>query len=146
MPGQPNHLSGERAHSIGELTREFGVTARTLRFYEERGLLRPRRAGQRRLYDRGDRTRLKLILRGRRLGFSLDEIEEIVSLYEAPQGEAGQLQLLLDRIAERRAELEEKRRDIAAVLRDLARVEAGCLERLDELGQKSAGTKRGGRA
>ena len=142
MQDQAGQWTDEREHSIGELTRAFGVTARTLRFYEERGLLRPRRAGQQRLYDRGDRTRLKLILRGRRLGFSLQEIEEIVSLYEAPQGEAGQLQRLLDRIAERRAELEQKRRDIAAVLGDLAQVEAGCLERLDELGQKPADAKR----
>ena len=146
MQDQAGQRADEREQSIGELTRAFGVTARTLRFYEERGLLRPRRAGQQRLYDRGDRTRLKLILRGRRLGFSLHEIEEIVSLYEAPQGEAGQLQRLLDRIAERRAELEEKRRDIAAVLSDLAQVEAGCLERLRELDQKPAAAERGSRA
>lgn len=146
MQDQAGQRTDEREHSIGELTRAFGVTARTLRFYEERGLLRPRRAGQQRLYDRGDCTRLKLILRGRRLGFSLDQIEEIVSLYEAPQGEAGQLQRLLDRIAERRAELEQKRRDIAAVLGDLAQVEAGCLERLDELEQKPADAKRESRA
>lgn len=146
MQDQAGQRADEREHSIGELTRAFGVTARTLRFYEERGLLRPRRAGQQRLYDRGDRTRLKLILRGRRLGFSLHEIEEIVSLYEAPQGEAGQLQRLLDRIAERRAELEEKRRDIAAVLSDLAQVEAGCLERLQELDQKPVAAERGSRA
>lgn len=142
MSAQRENLTGEREQSIGEVTRAFGVTARTLRFYEERGLLRPRRAGQQRLYDRGDRTRLKLILRGRRLGFSLDEIEEIVSLYEAPQGEAGQLQLLLDRIAARRADLEQKRRDIAAVLRDLAQVETGCLERLEELDKKPAAGSR----
>ncbi len=119
--------------SIGELTREFGVTARTLRYYEERGLLRPRRAGQRRLYDRGDRTRLRLILRGRRLGFSLEDIEQIVALYDAPQGEEGQLRLLLERLEGRRAELEQKRRDIAAVLRDLSEVEKGCHERLSQL-------------
>ena len=146
MQDQAGQRTDEREHSIGELTRAFGVTARTLRFYEERGLLRPRRAGQQRLYNRGDRTRLKLILRGRRLGFSLQEIEEIVSLYEAPQGEAGQLQRLLDGIAVRRAELEQKRRDIAAVLSDLAQVEAGCLERLRELDQKPAAAERGSQA
>ena len=75
--------------SIGLLAREFDVTTRTIRFYEDQGLLSPRRRGQTRLFDQRDRTRLKLILRGKRLGFSLSEINEIVDMYDAPPGETG---------------------------------------------------------
>jgi DNA-binding transcriptional MerR regulator len=118
---------------IGDLAREFGVTARTIRFYEDRGMIAPRRAGQRRIYGARDRTRLKLILRGRRLGFSLAEIAEIVDLYDAPRGEARQLTRLMDKIAARRAELKAKRRDIEASLKDLDNVSRECRKRLSEL-------------
>ena len=112
----------QTSFGIGELAREFGVTARTIRFYEDQGMITPRRAGQRRIYAPRDRTRLKLILRGRRLGFSLAEICEIVDLYDAPSGESGQLALLLDKIAARRTDLEAKRRDLEASLADLDEV------------------------
>jgi DNA-binding transcriptional MerR regulator len=118
---------------IGELAREFGVTPRTIRFYEDVGLLTPLREGQRRIYRARDRIRLKLILRGKRLGFRLADVQKIIDLYDAPPGEAGQLQLLRDKIAERRAELEAKRRDIEATLADLAGVDAQCQDRLEEL-------------
>jgi DNA-binding transcriptional MerR regulator len=118
---------------IAELAREFGVTPRTIRFYEAEGLLAPLRDGQRRIYRGRDRTRLRLILRGRRLGFRLAEVREIVGLYDAPTGEAGQLAYLLDKIAARKADLEAKRRDIEASLDDLAGVAATCHARLAEL-------------
>ena len=129
--------AGIRAHyTITDLTREFDVTTRTLRFYEQQGLINPLRRGRTRLYRPTDRTRLKLILRGKRLGFSLSEIREIVDMYDAPPGERGQLDLLIARIAERRAELLAKRRDIDLTLADLDDVETGCRERLASLGKE----------
>ncbi|MFQ5775981.1 MAG: MerR family DNA-binding transcriptional regulator [Kiloniellaceae bacterium] len=122
-----------RTYTIRELANEFGVTTRTIRFYEDEGLLAPLRDGRRRIYRPRDRTRLKLILRGRRLGFSLAEVKEIIDLYDAPPGEAGQLAFLLDRIAARRAGLEAKRRDIEASLRDLDAVAENCRKRLEHL-------------
>lgn len=118
---------------IGDLAREFGVTPRTIRFYEDQGILSPQRDGQRRVFCPRDRTRLKLILRGRRLGFPLCEIREIVDLYDAPAGEAAQLERLLDKIAGRRADLEAKQRDLEASLRDLDAVAKNCRKRLKEL-------------
>ena len=123
-----------RLYTITQLTQDFGITTRTLRFYEAQGLITPQRRGRQRLYKPADRTRLKLILRGKRLGFSLTEISEIIGMYGKAPGEAGQLQLLMRKIAERRAELEEKRNDIELTLAELAHVERGCLARLDELG------------
>ncbi len=121
-------------YTITQLTQEFGVTTRTLRFYEAEGLLKPQRRGRQRLFRAGDRTRLMLILRGKRLGFSLAEIREIIDMYGKAPGEAGQLRLLMRRIRDRRAELEEKRRDIELTLSDLAEVERGCRKRMAELG------------
>jgi DNA-binding transcriptional MerR regulator len=122
-----------KTYGIAELACEFGVTPRTIRFYEAEGLLAPLRDGQRRIYRGRDHTRLRLILRGRRLGFSLAEVREIVGLYDAPTGEAGQLAYLLDKIAARKADLEAKRRDIEASLDDLNGVAATCRARLAEL-------------
>ncbi|OAB57780.1 MerR family transcriptional regulator [Leptolyngbya valderiana BDU 20041] len=125
--------------SIAQLAREFAVTARTIRFYEAEGLIAPRREGQKRIYGPRERTRLRLILRGKRLGFSLGEIREIVDLYDdAERGEAGQLDLLLSRIAQRRAELESKRRDLQAALAELDRVEGECRARLRQLTEAAA--------
>ncbi len=121
-------------HSIGDLAREFAVTTRTIRFYEDAGMLSPARSGGRqRIFDQRDRVRLKLILRGKRLGFALAEIREIIDIYDAAPGEAGQLRLLLEKIAGRRQELEDKRRDLDASLADLDRVAAQCRERLTDL-------------
>ena len=119
--------------TIRDLAEEFGVTTRTIRFYEDKGLLQPRREGQKRLYSQRDRTRLKLILRGRRLGFPLAEVAEIIELYSAASGEAGQLHVLIERINRRREELLAKRRDIDASLADLAEVAENCEARLAEL-------------
>lgn len=122
-----------RTYSIAELAREFGVTHRAIRFYEDQGMLTPLRDGQRRIYRPRDRTRLKLILRGRRLGFPLAEVREIIDLYNAPAGEAGQLTHLIAKIMARKAELELKRHDIEASLSDLDAVAETCHKRLTEL-------------
>lgn len=127
-----------RLYGIGDLAREFAVTARTLRHYEDEGLLTPLRDGRKRLYRPRDRVRLKLILRGKRLGFSLRDIAEIIDLYDAPAGEAGQLDRLLSRIAARRGDLESKRRDIEAALAHLESVAADCERRLAALDESKA--------
>lgn len=128
--------------SISDLSQEYGTTPRTLRFWESEGLLAPRREGQRRLYSQRDRTRVKLILRGKRLGFTLAEIAEIVGLYEAADGENAQLSLLLDKIAVRRDELLAKRADIDASLADLEGVADSCRVRLSELEPKQRKKRR----
>lgn len=119
--------------TISDLSHEFGTTPRTLRFWEGEGLLAPAREGQRRLYSQRDRTRVKLILRGQRLGFSLAEIAEIIGLYDAAKGERAQLALLLDKIAARRNELLAKRDDIDASLADLEGVAETCRNRLSQI-------------
>ena len=121
-------------YTISQLTQEFGITTRTLRFYEQEGLVKPVRRGRQRLFRPGDRTRLKLILRGKRLGFSLAEIRDIITMYDKAPGETGQLAHLMTRISSRRAELLEKRRDIDLTLAELDAVEEGCLERIREIG------------
>ncbi|TDW70005.1 DNA-binding transcriptional MerR regulator [Kribbella pratensis] len=119
--------------SIAELATEYDVTLRTIRFYEDRGLLTPERRGTARVYHPRDKVRLGLILRGKRLGFSLDEIAKIVDMYDAEPGEEGQLVYLLDQITHRRAELEQRRRDIEETLADLSEVEARCRADLSAL-------------
>jgi len=119
--------------SIAELAEEFGVTLRTIRFYEDRGLITPERRGQQRVFRPRDRVRLALILRGRRLGFSLEEIRTIVDMYDAEPGEGGQLRYLLEQICLRRAELEQRRTDIEQTLAELDEVEARCRDDLARL-------------
>jgi len=117
-------------YTITDLSREFDVTTRTIRFYEDEGLLTPERRGQARIYRPRDRTRLKLILRGKRLGFSLKEVAEIIDLYDSEPGEVAQLQLFLEKIAERRSILARRREDIDIILTELDAVEAQCRTRL----------------
>lgn len=119
--------------TISELAREFDVTPRTIRYYEAEGMLAPERRGQRRIYAPRDRVTLALILRGKRLGFSLAEAKEIIELYDAPQGEAHQLQVLLDKLADKRLDLEAKRRDADAALANMDDYAARCRDRLSEL-------------
>lgn len=126
-------MSETRTKSIAELAKEFDVTTRTIRFYEAEGMISPERRGSQRIYHPRDRVRLRLILRGKRLGLSLAEIREIIDLYDSAPGEQGQLLYFLDKIAERRAELEQKRRDIAVTLGELKQVEDNCRARLSEL-------------
>jgi DNA-binding transcriptional MerR regulator len=123
--------------SIAELAAAYDVTLRTIRFYEDKGLLTPERRGTARVYHPRDQVRLGLILRGKRLGFSLDEIATIVDMYDAEPGEEGQLAYLLDQIGSRRAELEQRRRDIDETLLELAEVERRCQADLKALRNSS---------
>ena len=118
-------------YSIGDLSREFGVTTRTIRFYEDQGLLSPTRTGQNRIYQARDRIRLKLILRGKRLGFSLKEINKLIALYDAPEGEAGQLRSFIEKIRARRSELLVQKEDIEHVLDELDTLEQRCADLLE---------------
>ncbi|HEY9376539.1 MAG TPA: MerR family DNA-binding transcriptional regulator [Jiangellaceae bacterium] len=127
-----------RTWTITELAREFGVTQRTLRFYEEHGLLTPERRGTQRVFHTGDRVRLELVLRGKRLGFPLEEIKKIVGMYDADSGETGQLAYLLEQIAVRRSELEQRRSDIVRTLAELDDLERRCRDDLVRLGSPAA--------
>ncbi len=120
-------------YSISDLSREFAITTRAIRFYEDEGLIAPKREGQKRLYAQRDRVRLMLILRGRRLGFSLKEIAEIIDLYDREPGEQGQLKLFLAKIEERRQLLKQQQKDIEQTLAELDQVEANARHRLGEL-------------
>ena len=117
---------------IADLAREFGVTTRTIRFYEDRGLITPVREGQRRVYRSRDRVRLKLIMRGKRLGFSLEEIRGMIDIYDSDRSEIAQLRMVLDKIAQRRAALDQQRRDIDAMLAELNGLADRCASLLDE--------------
>jgi DNA-binding transcriptional MerR regulator len=120
----------EDTWTIAELADEFDVTHRTIRFYEDRGLISPERVGTRRVYHPRDRVRLALVLRGKRLGFDLAEIARIVDMYDQEPGEEGQLRYLLEQIERRRSELEQRRRDIDETLAELGAVERRCREAL----------------
>jgi DNA-binding transcriptional MerR regulator len=124
--------------TITELAREFSVTPRAIRYWEDQGLVAPQRAGQTRVYTKRDRTRLKLALRGKRLGLSLAEIKELIEMYDASGSEAAQLQSFLEVLSQRRTALEQQRDDIAAVLEDVARFERQCRSLLKEKHKNSA--------
>ncbi len=115
-------------YSIGDLSREFGLTTRTIRHYEDEGLLAPAREGQNRIYSARDRVHLKLILRGKRLGFSLREIGELVELYDAPNGEVSQLKQFIEKMRVRRKTLLKQRDDVDRVLEELDGLERRCSE------------------
>ncbi|MGE9808920.1 MerR family transcriptional regulator [Janibacter sp. G1551] len=119
--------------TIREVADEFGITTRTVRHYEDIGLISPERHGTTRIYHRRDKTRLNLILRGKRLGFPLEEIAKIIDLYDAPRGRRSQLTYVLDQIDERRADLEQRRRDIEDALTELDGFEQRCRADLDRL-------------
>jgi len=121
-------------YTITDLTREFGISTRTIRFYEDEGLVHPVRRGRTRLFRQSDRRLLSFILRGKRLGFSIAEIREILKMYKESPGESGQLKLLIQRVDEKRGELNQKRRDIEETLAELNQVEEASLARLAELG------------
>ena len=110
--------------TVNQLADELGVTARAIRFYEAKGLLAPGRAGTTRVFSRRDRARLMLVLRGKRLGFTLAGIREFLDLYDADPTQAAQLRLLLDSTRERIRELERQRVDLDQTLRELREVEA----------------------
>jgi DNA-binding transcriptional MerR regulator len=124
--------------TIAEIAEEFGVSHRTVRYYEDKGLVTPERRGTARIFHPRDHVRLALILRGKRLGFPLDEIRRIVDMYDEQPGEAGQLTYLLGQIGDRRAELEQRRRDVDAALTELDELERRCRDDLASL--RSAST------
>jgi len=107
--------------TIRDLAKECGVSARTLRFYEEKGLLNPQRQGLERLYTRRDRARLKYVLMGRNVGFSLDEVREMLDLYDLGDGQETQLKVALAKFRERIAQLERQKADIERVIDELRR-------------------------
>ena len=124
----------EKLFTITELTREFGISTRTLRFYEDEGLINPERRGRTRLFRPSDRRLIQNILRGRRIGFTIAEIREIILAYRDPPGEMGQLRLMMRRVTEKRDELKQKRKDIDDTVAELDVIEEQCLTRLAELG------------
>jgi len=119
-----------QTYTISELAREFDVTPRAIRFYEDQGLLAPEREGRQRVYSARDRTRLKLTLRGKRLGFALQEIKDIIDMYESPRDTLPQLKKFLGKLAEHRNQLERQREDLEATLAELRVHEQGCLRLL----------------
>ena len=119
-------------YGIAELAREFDVTTRTIRFYEDKGLLSPARKGQRRIYTPRDRVRLRLIMRGKRLGFALSEIRELIDLYDVDPSEVTQLRHFLEKIRERKAALEVQQGDIAETQEEMQRIESQCSAMLSE--------------
>jgi DNA-binding transcriptional MerR regulator len=120
-----------RFYSVAELASEFSLTAQGIRFYEESGLIAPARVGRNRVFNYQDRARLVLIQRLRRLGFSIEEIREYLSLYKADESGIAQYRLGLERIAERIRDLESKRRDLDETLAGLRALELDAKERLD---------------
>lgn len=129
-------------YTITELAREFDITPRAIRFYEDQGLISPARegaGGRSRIYGARDRTRLKLTLRGKRLGLTLQEIKSLVDMYESPKDTAVQIQSFFDVMARHRKTLEQKREDIEAALAEISSHEAECRRVL--AGGKSAKAK-----
>ena len=110
-------------YSISELAKEFNITPRSIRHYEDERLIAPQRNGSQRIYSKGDRVRLQLILRGKRIGFSLSEIREIINMYDSPSGEEKQTELLIRKIAERRDALYQQQQDIKTMLVELDQLE-----------------------
>ncbi len=124
--------------SINDLSREFDITPRSIRFYEAEGLLFPKRSGQRRIYSKKDRVRLKLILRGKRLGFSLAETRELFELYdESASNNDKQLQVMIHKVRERQAALEQHLVDLRIVQEELRNAEERCLNAMSESGRKA---------
>ena len=117
-------------YSISQLSKEFAITTRSIRHYEDIGLLSPARRGQTRIYSPADRTRLKLILRGKRLGISLEDSREIIDMYEPGKNNVDQLKKLIDAIQQQRAKLNQQLDDITKLLKDLNRAETACIEAL----------------
>ena len=123
-------MSQPQTYTISDLAREFGITPRAIRFYEGEGLLSPERAGSKRIYSKRDRTSLRLILRGKRLGLSLAEIGELIGMYDGVRNSVQQLRRLQVVLAERRRVMEQQREDIVAVLGEIEQFELQCVELL----------------
>lgn len=126
--GQPKETASPRepTYSISDLAKEFAITTRTIRFYESRGLISPKRIGTTRRYSKRDRARLILILRGRNLGFTVEDVGEYLALYDADPGQLAQTRLLLDKVTAAIADLETKQRDIERALAELNEIRTRC--------------------
>lgn len=114
-------------YSVTELADELGITARAIRFYETKGLIKPRRAGTTRVYSYRDRARMQLILRGKRLGFSLADIKEYLDMYDVDSSQAKQVKLLLEKVERRIGELEQQREDLETTLTELDEMRQECI-------------------
>jgi DNA-binding transcriptional MerR regulator len=125
-----NIVTSSTEYSITDLCKEFGVTTRTARYYEDIGLLSPSRRGQTRVYSAADRTRLRLILRGKRLGLSLEDSRQIIDMYEPGKTNIDQLNSLVDAIRQQREKLNQQLDDIGNLLKDLNKAEAACIDAL----------------
>lgn len=121
-------------YTVPELASELGITPRAIRFYETKGLLSPQRAGNTRIYTKKDRARLVLILRGKRLGFSLADIREFLDLYEVDTSQVSQIKLLMSKVKTRMEDLEEQRRELNVVLGELGDIVQQCTDALKEKG------------
>ncbi|MFI8336510.1 MerR family DNA-binding transcriptional regulator [Pseudomonas taetrolens] len=121
-----------QTYSISDLARELDITTRAIRFYEEQGLLAPERRGQERVYSARDKVSLKLILRGKRIGFSLAECRELIELYDPSSGNQKQLNSMLGKIAERRQQLEQQLLDIQQMQLELDTAEERCTQALEQ--------------
>jgi DNA-binding transcriptional MerR regulator len=121
---------GRDVFTIRDLTKEFDVSARTLRFYEEKGLLDPTRRGEQRLYSRRDRARLAYVIAGKAVGFSLEEVREMLDLYDLGDGQVTQLKVALAKFAERIAWLERQKAEIDSVIAELTRASDGMKKKL----------------
>ncbi|HYG86294.1 MAG TPA: MerR family DNA-binding transcriptional regulator [Azospirillum sp.] len=124
----------DELYTVNQLAEELGITPRTLRFYEAKGLLTPRRVGNNRVYSKRDRARLMLILRGKRLGFSLEEIKEYLDLYNVDPSQKEQMRVLLTRVRERLDALARQRQDLEATVSELKDIEAQVVTVLKERG------------
>ena len=116
----------EKTYTISDLAKEFGVTTRTIRFYEEKGLVTPLREGQKRLYSPADRVRIKLILRGKRIGMTLQECVDFIDMYDPGHNNDDQLNSLIDDVKHRREKLQQQKKDIDDMLSGLEEVQALC--------------------
>lgn len=120
----------QRTWSISELAQEFNITPRTLRFYEDHGIINPRREGQKRIYTQKDKTRLKLALRGKRLGFQLADISSLIDMYDGPGSTAPQLKKYIAMLNRHKEQLESQKRDLEAILQEIHTQEEHCMELL----------------
>lgn len=117
----------QRTWSISELAQEFNITPRTLRFYEDHGIINPRREGQKRIYTQKDKTRLKLALRGKRLGFQLADISSLIDMYDGPGSTAPQLKQYIAMLNRHKEQLESQKRDLEAILQEIHSQEEHCI-------------------
>jgi DNA-binding transcriptional MerR regulator len=142
MPSRPHPVT----YSISDLAKEFALTTRAIRFYEDEGLLAPRRSGRNRIYGERERVRIKLVVRGKRLGLSLSAIRELLDLYETTHSERPQLVKFLEVLAARRAMLAQQQEDIAIVLAEIDSLERQCRKRLRQNAVAAAPKGEGGAA